>query len=273
MKRRDFIFLGGAGIFGSVTTNTVLNSAPEPNEWQQDGLGALGKIGILTPDFDPVPESEIRAIAPAGISIHSSRVKYTRNNPDSFIEPSNIDEATALLARVNPKAILFGFTSSSYTLGVQGEQQLIQRLEKLTNGIPVIVTCKAATDAFRFFKAKKIALIHPPWFSEEVNSKGRTYFESQGLDVIFCNRLTPARDFTEVAPLEIYQWVRKNVMSNADVIFIGGNGLRTAGAISRLEKEMKKPIVTANQVLLWAALRLLGLTSKVTNYGQIFKKS
>ena len=131
MKRRDFIFQGSAGIFSTAAIGSFTNSFPEPTEWQQDGLGSLGKIGILTPDFDPVPESEIRAMAPSGISIHSSRVKYIRNNPNSFVE--NAENATALLARVNPKVILYAFISSSYALGVQAEQQLIQQLEKLTN--------------------------------------------------------------------------------------------------------------------------------------------
>jgi maleate isomerase len=271
MKRRDFISVGSAGIFGTMAIQPISNSLSDPTDWQPDGLGSLGKIGILTPDFDPVPESEIRVMAPSGISIHSSRVKYIRNNPSTFVE--NVENATALLARVNPKVVLYAFISSSYTLGAQAEQQLIQRLEKLTNGIPVIVTSKAAIEALRLFNARKIAVIHPPWFLNEVNSKGKTYFESQDFDVVFCNQLTPLRDFTEVAPIEVYQWVKKNVPSETDIIFIAGNGLRTAGAISKLEKEVRKPILTANQVLLWAALRLIGLTSKVKNYGKVFTKS
>ena len=272
MKRRDFFVLGGAGLFSATRVERPGNSVSDPTDWQPDGLGSLGRIAILTPDFDPVPESEIRAMAPGGISIHSSRVKYTRNTPISFTEPENIDSSTALLAKVNPNVILGGFTSSSYALGVHGEEQLIQRLEKLTNGIPVILTCKAAIEGFRFFNARKIALIHPPWFLNEVNSKGKTYFESQGYDVVFCSQLTPGRDFTEVQPAELYRWVKTNVTLGTDIIFIAGNGLRSAGVISRLEREIKKPILTANQVLLWAALRLMGLTSKVINYGKVFKK-
>lgn len=271
MKRRDFVFLGSAGFLSTMTANSVTHSLRDKTEWQPDGLGALGKIGILTPDFDPVPESEIRAMAPVGISIHSARVKYLRNNPGSFVE--NVEHAITLLAKVQPKVILYAFISSSYTLGVEAEQQLILRLEKLTNGIPVIFTSRAAIEAFRLFNARKITLIHPPWFLSEVNTKGRSYFESQGFDVVSCNQLTPLRDFTEVAPREVYQWVHKNAPIVTDAIFLAGNGLRTAGAITKLEKDIKKPIFSANQVLLWAALRQIGLASKVTNYGQVFRKS
>src|SRR4030095_11969606 len=99
MKRRDFIFQGSAGIFSTVATRSFTHSFSGPPEWEKEGLGALRKIAILTPAFDPVPESEIRAMAPSGISIHSSRAKYIRNNPSSFVE--NVGKSTALLHGAN----------------------------------------------------------------------------------------------------------------------------------------------------------------------------
>jgi maleate isomerase len=56
-------------------------------------------------------------------------------------------------------------------------------------------------------------------------------------------------------------------------VFIGGNGLRAAGTIHALEESLRKPVLTANQVLLWQALKLVGLISKVTQYGRIYTKS
>lgn len=51
--------------------------------WEPDGVGSLARIGVLTPDDDPVPESEMRAMAPEGISIHASRVLWN-GDPGSF---------------------------------------------------------------------------------------------------------------------------------------------------------------------------------------------
>lgn len=275
MKRRHFIALAGTGAVATTTTQTFPQILEQETNWKPDGSGYLGKIGLLTPYFDPVPESEIRAMAPLGISIHSSRIKGVRGKPSSFAEAPIVDNAAELLLELNPKAMLFGWTSSSYVLGREADDQLIQRVEKLTKGIPLILPGKAAMDAFRTFNARKIALIHPPWFSGEMNSKGKAYFESYGFEIVFCNQLTPARTFTEVAPMEVYEWVKNNVPLNinADVIYFSGNGLRTTGAISRLEQELDRPILTANQILLWAALRLIGVNSKVTEYGKVFNKS
>jgi maleate isomerase len=53
-------------------------------------------------------------------------------------------------------------------------------------------------------------------------------------------------------------------------IFFGGNGLRTVGTIAALEKYLRKPVISPNQVLLWAALRSAGIKSTIKNYGKIF---
>jgi maleate isomerase len=74
----------------------------------------------------------------------------------------------------------------------------------------------------------------------------------------------------EVSPMDVFDWVTKNVPPAAEVVFLGGNGLRAVGAIQALEESLGKPVLTANQVLLWKALRLLKVTDKVTKYGVIF---
>jgi maleate isomerase len=82
--------------------------------------------------------------------------------------------------------------------------------------------------------------------------------------------MTPAREFTEVSAEEVYEWTRTNVPRQAEAVFIGGNGLRAVGAIHALEETLGRPVLTANQVLLWEALRGIGLSSKVKEYGRVF---
>jgi maleate isomerase len=273
MKRKDFIKNSSMLAFGIGVNHKICrdDSNAYLDKWQPDGLGSLAKIGVLTPDFDPVPESEIQAMSPRGISIHTSRVKYIRNNPASFANAPHIDNAVELLAASNPKVILYAFASSSYANGADADEPLRIRLEEKANGIPVIITCRAASDAFKVLGAHKIAVIHPPWFfNDEVITKAKDYFAIQGFEVVFCNRLTPARNFTEVAPAEVYEWVKTNAPKEADAIFFGGNGLRTVGTIAALEKYLRKPVISPNQVLLWAALRSAGIKSTIKNYGKIF---
>ena len=97
-------------------------------------------------------------------------------------------------------------------------------------------------------------------------------FRTQGFEVVLCARMTPTRPFTEVPPAEVYEWIRKNVPRQAEAVFIGGNGLRAIGAIQALEETLGRPVLTANQVAFWEALRGVGITSKPIQYGRVFTK-
>jgi len=68
----------------------------------------------------------------------------------------------------------------------------------------------------------------------------------------------------------VYEWVRAKTPSQAQAVFIGGNGLRAVGAIRALEETVRRPVITANQVLLWAALRAARLRTDITGYGRLF---
>jgi maleate isomerase len=241
------------------------------HHWQSDGAGSLARIGVLTPNVDPVPESEMWAMAPPGVSIHASRVPWN-GSARSFAEPPHVDTAAELLAGVSPHVIVYAFTSSSYVLGAKADDSLRARLEKCARGIPVVLTAPAASEALRLLGVNRLALIHPPWFSEEVNTNGRDYFRTRGMEVVYCASMTPVRSFTEVAPAELYDWARANTPQDAEAVFIGGNGLRAIGVIQALEETLGRPVLTANQVAFWRALLVLGLASEVSRYGRIFSE-
>ncbi len=271
MKRRRFITLAGVGAIAAPALRSFALPAAQRTRWQPDGAGSRARIGVLTPEFDPVPESEMWAMAPRGVSIHAARVPRNRE-ARAFAEPPHVDNAAGQLAGLTLRAIVYAYTSSSYALGAEADDLLRARLEKRAGGIPVVLTCSTATEALRTLGAHRVAVIHPPWFTEEVNAKGMDYFRGRGFEVVMCSRITPARPFTEVPPTEVYEWVRTNVPRQAEAVFIGGNGLRAVGAIHALEESLRRPVLTANQVALWGALRVAGATLAVTRYGRVFTK-
>ena len=69
----------------------------------------------------------------------------------------------------------------------------------------------------------------------------------------------------------LYDWVRTHVPANAEGVFVGGNGFRAIGVIKALEDTLGCPVLTANEVAFWCALRLSGARAPVINYGRIFE--
>ncbi|MGB8931198.1 MAG: hypothetical protein WCC48_08125, partial [Anaeromyxobacteraceae bacterium] len=78
------------------------------------------------------------------------------------------------------------------------------------------------------------------------------------------------RDPLSIQPAQVYEWVRTHVPDMAEAVFIGGGGLRAIGVIRALEETLKRPVVTANQVVFWHALRTARIDQAISGYGQIF---
>src|SRR5919107_4787108 len=207
----------------------------QETRWNRDGWEASVRIGVLTPDADVGPESELRAMAPPNVAIHATRVPFGAMTAGgtmdptiplapvrAFAEPPHLDDAAELLAAAPLNAIVYGFTSSAYVMGVEGEAEMIARLERHTRGIPVVATCKAAVEGLRILGARRIALIDPPWFDTELNGLGRGYYESGGFEVVYSAPCGLPSDQTKITPAELHAWVSEHVSNgDADAIVFG----------------------------------------------------
>lgn len=253
--------------------------------WHRDGSPFRARIGLLTPHLDPVPESEFQALAPEGISIHAARVPLGMIGPDgeviprvdadiaqAFSEPPAVDDAAALLSAVRPNAIVYAFTSSSYILGAEADARLKERLEARVEGIPVVIQTAALIAALRALAVESVALIHPPWYSTELDALGAAYFRQHGMTVVHHAPAALRCDHGEIRPDEIFDWAMSHTPEDADALVVGGSGFRAIGAIEALERELERPVLSANQAAFWCALRTSGVEDSVSHYGRLFER-
>jgi maleate isomerase len=252
--------------------------------WRADGWDVTWRLGVIVPHADVCPESELRAMAPTKVGIHAARAPFGamtaggRMDPTiplapvrAFAEPPGVDEAVGLLADAPVQAIGFGFTSSAYVTGAAGEEAMLARLSERAHGLPVVAPCAAAVEALHLFGATRVAVISPPWFDTELNDLGARYYRAAGFDVVFSSPAGLPSDQQSIEPGDLYEWAAANVPDQADAVTIGGNGFRAVGVIEALEAVLDRPVLTANQVLLWALLSAAGSELKaVTGYGRVF---
>ena len=219
--------------------------------WQPDGWDVRARIGVLTPHADIGPESEIRAMAPESVGVHAARVPFGAMaaggvmDPTiplapvaAFVEPPHIDDAVSLLAAAPVAVIGIGFTSSAYVTGADAERELIDRLQRRSSGIPVVATCAAAVDALRVLGADRVAVVHPPWFDDELDRLGAEYFSSQGFEVVSHAACDLPSNQRSINPSELFEWILAHTPDSSQAVFVGGNGLRSVGVIAALEEEL-----------------------------------
>ncbi|HET6298165.1 MAG TPA: maleate cis-trans isomerase [Kribbella sp.] len=251
--------------------------------WEPDGWDVRCRLGVLTPHADVGPESELQAMAPEGVRIHAARVPFGAMGAggamdptiplapvEAFVQPPAIDDAVALLAAAPVAAIGIAFTSSSYVTGVDGEDEMVERLQERSSGVPVVTTGASAAAALRVVDARRIALVSPPWFDAELDSLGAEYFRSQDFDVVYHAPCGLPSNQASIHPSELYTWIANHTPDDADAVFIGGNGFRSVGVITALEDHLSRPILTANQVLLWNLLHTTHPHTKPHTYGSLW---
>jgi maleate isomerase len=253
------------------------------SRWAMDGWDAAVRIGVLVPHADVGPESEMQAMAPRGVCIHAARVPFGAIRRGGgmdptiplepvrrFAEPPELDDAAELLAAAPLDAIAYGFTSSAYVVGARGEADMVERLRRRTRGIPVVTPCAAAVEALHALDARRIAIFDPPWFDSRLVGLGREYYEAAGFEVRHATAGELPSDQTAITPDALHRWILEHAPVGIDAILIGGNGFRAVGTIAALEADLGRPVLTANQVLLWGALRAAGARLPVDHYGRIF---
>jgi maleate isomerase len=253
--------------------------------WQSDGWAFRARLGVIVAHAAIGTESELAAMAPAGVSVHAARVPLAAMRAGgemdptialeptrAFADPPAIDEAAALLAAAPLHAIGVGFTGSSYIRGPADDAALRARLEGRTRGIPVAVTAHSAVLALRALEVGALALVDPPWFPPELIALGAEYFAGEGFEVVFAAAADLPSNQRAIHPGQLFEWVRGQVPPAAEAVFIGGNGLRAVGVIEALEEDLSIPVLTANQVLLWHLLRLARTRVPVMGYGRVFRR-
>jgi len=83
--------------------------------------------------------------------------------------------------------------------------------------------------------------------------------------------LPEAEAIAAVDPGRIFRMARAVDRPEADAVFISCTDFRAAEAIHALEQDLKKPVLTSNQVTLWALLRMAGVRSPIRGYGQLLE--
>jgi maleate isomerase len=240
-----------------------------------EGRRAL-TVGVLTPHAAPGPEVEIPDMASAALDVVVARV--SRNPPATAAElralatPEALRPAVASLREASVDVIAYASTTSGYAIGPAAEADLIGRLRDLA-GVPVVTSGLAARQALKTFGVHRVALVHPPWFEEEMADLGARYFRDQETEVVTLTATSLPQHPDRVRPEHVIDYVSEEVDASTQAVFIAGNGFRAAPAIEELERRTGQLVLEANQVLLWSLLAATGTKLQVDGYGRLFQRA
>jgi len=225
------------------------------------------RIGLLLPSSNTVQEQEFSCILNNQISFHSARLTLRNVDLNSTIHIlDELERAVQSLCDSDVDIIVFGLTAPSSRHGIGYDLQLKKRIEDLS-GKPAITASSAAIDALKALHCDNLAFC-APW-DEDVNSFAVSFLTNNGFEVPI-TKVLGIRSNLEIGRLKLsvaYNLGLEVDRPNIQAIMLACGNWASMGIINDLESVLKKPVLTTNQVSLWATLKALNVVSSLPGYG------
>lgn len=212
-------------------------------------------------------------LAPPGVSVHFHRMtaggvtgSHEGQEERNRSHIAHLDENVELMSLVKPAVIVMAHTATSYTMGKQGEAEIVERLSR-ASGIPFITAFGSVLLALRHLGAGRIALGTP--YSAEATLKSKSFLEANGFEVVSWGNLANVRNIYEETPERAQQLARQVDSPDAQAVFMSGLGMPTIDVLGKLENELGKPVISSATASMWNALRVAGSTAKLEGFGRL----
>ena len=235
--------------------------------------GWRGRIGLLVPSTNTTMEVDFYRLAPEGVSIHTARLKTEREATiDTLVKMEEAaEEAAESVATAEVNVIVFGCTSGSFIKGPEWNKKLIEKLESKA-GKPVITTAQAMIESLKEMNLGKISVTTP--YVKVTNDQLKAFLESYSVRVLDLKTFDMLDQFAhaEIEPSEIYSLAKQSDKPESEGIFIACTQMRALDIIEKLERDIKKPVITATQASMWLALKMLKVNMENEGFGKLMKR-
>jgi maleate cis-trans isomerase len=229
------------------------------------------RIGLLLPSSNTTEETEFARIMPDGVTLHVVRLPLRNVEPSSTARiVEDIETESQKLADADVDAIVLAATAPSSRNGLGYDQELIWRIEtasgrKATTASTALIQALIALDVQRL-------VIGAPW-GEGVNATSAAFIEASGFTVLAHRALGHVSNL-EIGLLDEQTAYDTGVaidQPDAQAVMLACGNWLTMGIVDRLETAIGKPVLSTNQVSLWAVLRLAGYRKPVSGWGQLLR--
>jgi maleate isomerase len=220
--------------------------------------------------------------------LHSTPLDLYRLLPDGYgvlfttlgkRDQSN-EETEAALERLVPLAELLGKNGAEYfcvnsspmiTHGGPGSDlKIIDKIKEVT-GRPGTTTTTSAMRAMRAMGIKRIAMCSP---YKARNPKLQAFLEAEGFEVVGEYGMT--EELTRIHRIagEVSYRVGRDAFRSApkaDALYMAGGRLRVLDILEELESDIKAPVISSTQAVVWEILTHFGTTTPIDGYGQLLR--
>jgi maleate isomerase len=217
-------------------------------------------IGVVAP-FDFALDRELWRWVPDQISLHTTRLPYlpepvTVQLAEALGDPHGVRRATRDVLTPEPTVVAYACTSGSFVGGAAGEAALVRGM--LDAGAPAAVTTSGGLiRACANFGIRRLAVITP--YVDTVTDRLLSFLAEYGISTCASMGLGKLGDIWKMSYAEVLAAVAALDTTGADALFISCTNVPTYDLVTPLAQRLGIPVLTANQVTMWAAMAEAGL--------------
>ena len=211
------------------------------------GLIALASDFIIEKDF-------VKVIKDKNIDFFVNRIKtYDPLTKENLIKMS--EDITNVTSNILPNekidCIVYGCTSGTIASGFETIEKKIKNAKPLSK---VSTPSTAAIAALEKLNIKKMSIFTP--YPKKLNDEVVSFFKDKKFEVTSNSYLDieSDSDIWKVDPDFLYQVLTNMDHGDADAVFVSCTALPVLQIIQKLEKNLKKFVLSSNQVLIWDTL-------------------
>ncbi|MDN3022638.1 decarboxylase [Streptomyces sp. S.PB5] len=193
---------------------------------------------------------------------------------DALLEMGSAERLAAGVERLRmagAESVVWACTSGSFVYGWEGAHDQVRALARAA-GMPASSTSFAFVHAARELGLRRVAV--GATYPDDVAGLFAEFLRAGGLEV------TGVKDAGVVTAAEVGAWGEAEVFAlardadtaDADAVLLPDTALHTAAHLPALEKDLGKPVLTANQVTVWEGLRLADRRVNAPSLGALFTK-
>uniref|UniRef100_UPI0035A2281F maleate cis-trans isomerase family protein n=1 Tax=Lolliginicoccus levis TaxID=2919542 RepID=UPI0035A2281F len=220
-----------------------------------EGPIAQRGVGIIAP-FDMALERELWRWLPLEVSLHQARTPYEDVEVSCAMaelvsDTKLIKAATRDVMHVEPEVVAYMCTSGSFVNGVAHEKAL--RDAMIEAGAPdAITTSGALAEALVHLDLRRISVITP--YDAPLTERLHDFLGELDVEVLKSDHLGLGGGIWKVNYRTIAERIVQADTPESEAIFVSCTNLPTYDLIEPLENLLNKPILTANQLSMWACL-------------------
>ncbi len=234
------------------------------------------RLGFLYPGYaaeDDYPLMASRLHPSPHVQVVHTSVGEDAHRVDALLDlggPGRLADGAARLDA--PDVVIWACTSGSFVFGLDGARRQVAPLAEQL-GVPASSTSFAFVNAIGALGATRVAVAatYPP----EVVEAFASFLADAGIAVV-ASGAEDVLTATEVGTFgsdRVLDFVTSGDHPDAEVVLVPDTALHSAAVVAELEARLGKPVLTANLVTMWEAMRLAGAleATRAEGLGRLFE--